>query len=79
MKTKKLRSDGHGLVQVCNYPSRLMKTKQRHSYSHGLVEYKHATIPADLLRQNNVIATVTVWYSTSMRLSQQTYKDKTTS
>ena len=25
-----------------------MKTKQRRSDSHGLVEYNHATIPADL-------------------------------
>ena len=50
MKTKQRRSDGHGLgiVQACTYPSRNMKTKQRRSDGHGLVEYKHATIPADL-------------------------------
>ena len=56
-----------------------MKTKLCRSDGHGLVEYKHATIPADLLRQNNVVATVMVWYSTSMQLSQQTYVDKITS
>ena len=38
-----------------------MKTKQRRSDGHGLVEYKHATIPADFLRQNNIVATVMVW------------------
>ena len=38
-----------------------MKTEQRRSDGHGLVEYKHATIPADLGRRNNVIATVKVW------------------
>ena len=50
MKTKQRRSDSHGLgkVQACTYPSRLMKTKQRRRDSHGLVEYKHATISADL-------------------------------
>ena len=37
-----------------------MKTKQRRSDSHCLVEYKHATIPADLCRQKNVVATVMV-------------------
>ena len=50
MKTKQRLSDGHGLgiVLAHNYHSRLMKTKQRHGDIHGLVEYKHATIPADL-------------------------------
>ena len=50
MKTKQCCSDGHGLgiVQACNYPSRLMKTKQHRSDCHGLVEYKHATFQADL-------------------------------
>ena len=50
MKTKQRRSNGYGrgIVQACNYPSRLMKTKQRRSDGHGLVEYKHATILADL-------------------------------
>ena len=37
-----------------------MKTKQRRSDGHGLVEYKHATIPADICRQSNVEATVMV-------------------
>ena len=37
-----------GRVEACNYPSRLMKKKQRRSDGHGLVEYKNATIPADL-------------------------------
>ena len=50
MKTKQRRNNGYGrgIVQACNYPSRLMKTKQRCSDGQGLVEYKHATIPADL-------------------------------
>ena len=38
-----------------------MKAKQRCSDGHGLVEYKHATIQADLYRQNNVLVTVMVW------------------
>ena len=38
-----------------------MKTKKRRSDGHGLVEYNHATIPADLYRKNNVVATVKVW------------------
>ena len=37
-----------------------MKTKQRRSDSHGLVEYNHATITADLWRQNSVVVTVMV-------------------
>ena len=37
-----------------------MKTKQRRSDGHGLVEYKHATIPSDL-RQKNAVATVMDW------------------
>ena len=47
-KITSYRQSWSGRVQACNYPSKLMKTKQRRSDGHGLVEYKHATIPADL-------------------------------
>ena len=47
-KTTSLRRSWSGIVQACDYPSRLIKTKQRRSDGHGLVEYKHATILADL-------------------------------
>ena len=48
-KITSYRQSWSGRAQACNYPSKLMKTNQRRSDGHGLVEYKHVTILASRL------------------------------
>ena len=62
--TSKRRSwSGRVHVQACNYPSRLMKTKQCRSDGHGLgiVHVQACDYPCSLMRQNNDVATVMDW------------------